>query len=50
MSCCITNSEKDEKSSQFMVTLESLIWKVSNDLDRPLTYWIGSKCWKLYVI
>ncbi len=48
--CCITNSEKDEKSSQFMVTLESLIWKVGNDLDRPSTYWISSKCWKLYVI
>jgi hypothetical protein len=28
-----------------MVTLGSLIWKIGKDLDRPLTYWIGSKCW-----
>jgi hypothetical protein len=33
-----------------MVTLGSLTWKVSRHLDRPLPYWIGSKCWKLYVI
>jgi hypothetical protein len=33
-----------------MVTLGSLIWKVSKNLVKPLTYWIGSKCWKLYVI
>jgi hypothetical protein len=33
-----------------MLILESLTWNVSEDLDRPLTYWIGSKCWELYVI
>jgi hypothetical protein len=33
-----------------MVTLGSLIWKVNKNLNRPLTYWIGSKCRKLYVI
>jgi hypothetical protein len=29
-----------------MVTLQlgSLIWKVAKNLDRLLTYWIGSKC------
>jgi hypothetical protein len=33
-----------------MITLEWLTWKVGKDLDRPLTYWIGSKCWELYTI
>jgi hypothetical protein len=33
-----------------MVTLESLSWKVGKDIDKPLTYWIGSNCWKLYAI
>jgi hypothetical protein len=33
-----------------MVTLGLLIWKVKKDLKRPVTYWIGSKCWKLYAI
>jgi len=32
-----------------MVTLGLLIWKVGKNLDRPLTYWIDSKCWELYV-
>jgi hypothetical protein len=33
-----------------MVTLGSLTGKVGKDLNKPLTYWIGSKCWELYVI
>jgi hypothetical protein len=33
-----------------MVTLGSLTWKVGQNLDRPLPYWIGLKFWKLYVI
>jgi len=32
-----------------MLILELLTLKVGEDLNRPLTYWIGSKCWKLYV-
>ncbi len=45
-------SERDGKSSKSMVILQlgSLIWKVGKDLDRLLTYWIGSKCWELYAI
>jgi hypothetical protein len=38
------------KKSKFMVTWESLTWKISKDLNRLLTYWIGSKCWELYTI
>ncbi len=41
---CITNFERDEKSFKSMLTLESFTWKVGEDLYRPLTYWIGSKC------
>jgi hypothetical protein len=41
---CTTDSERDRKSFKSMVTLGSLIWKVSKDLNKPLTYWIGSKC------
>jgi len=33
-----------------MVALESLMWKEGKDLNRPLPYWIGSKCWELYAI
>jgi len=33
-----------------MVTLGSLIWKVNKESIKPLTYWINSKCWKLYII
>jgi hypothetical protein len=31
-------SERDGKSSKFMVILELLTWKLSKDLNRPLTY------------
>jgi len=33
-----------------MVTLGSLTQKVNKNLNKPLTYWIGSKCWELYII
>ncbi len=39
-----------EKSYKSMLTLESLIWKVDEDLNRLLTYWIGLKCQKLHTI
>jgi len=32
-----------------MLILELLTCKVSKDLNKPLTYWIGLKCWELYV-
>ncbi len=38
--CCIIYSQRDGKSSKFMLILESLTWKVGKDLNRPLTYWI----------
>ncbi len=48
--CYITDFERDGKSSKYMLTLESWTWKIGKDLNKPLTYWIGSKCWKLYDI
>jgi hypothetical protein len=32
---------------KFMWTLKSFVWKIDKIRDRPLTYLIGSKCWKL---
>ncbi len=43
----IINSEKNGKSSKFMWTLGSFVWKINKYWDRPLTYSIGAKCWKL---
>jgi hypothetical protein len=43
----IINSKKDGKSSKFMWTLGSFVWKINKYQNRPLTYSIGSKCWKL---
>jgi hypothetical protein len=44
---CIINSKKDEKSFKFIWTLGSFPSKIGEDRDRPLTYSIGSKWWKL---
>jgi len=48
--CYTINFERDGKPFKSMIILGSLAWKVGKNLDRPLTYWIGSKWWELYNI